>query len=125
MSWIKNRSFVIVFRIQSVAVFIVTIILWFLLDLHSAISAMLGGSVSIISTIVFAVIVSLSKGYTANDTVRIALRAEAVKITLIVSLLWIVLKFYESVNVVVFIGTFILSVLIYSMALLVVDNTTR
>ena len=125
MSWIVNRSFVIVFRMQLVAVFIVTIILWFLLDLHSAISAMLGGSVNIISTIVFAVIVSFGKGYTASDTIRIALSAEAVKIILIVSLLWIVLKFYENVNVIAFIGTFILSVMIYSMALLVADNTNK
>jgi ATP synthase protein I len=38
-------------------------------------------------------------------------------------LLWIVFKTYEDINAFAFIGTFILNVLVYSMALLVSDDT--
>jgi ATP synthase protein I len=92
---------------------------------HGAISAMLGGGVNVISSTVFALIVSRHQGYTAGGAIRTALRAEAVKIILIIGLLWMVFKFYTSVNALVFIGTFILMVLVYSMVLLVADNTKK
>ncbi|NBQ68441.1 MAG: ATP synthase subunit I, partial [Nitrosomonadaceae bacterium] len=90
---------------------------------QSAISAALGGSVSVISSAAYAIIVSHHKGYTAGETIRTALRAESVKIILTVILLWVVFKFYEDLNAFAFIGTFILTVLAYSMALLVSDDT--
>lgn len=70
-------------------------------------------------------IISISKGYTADDTVRIALRAEAVKIIIIVSLLWLAFKYYENINAVAFIGAFIFNVLIYSIVLLIADYKKR
>jgi len=91
--------------------------------LQGAISALLGGLVSVISSAAFAIIISRHKGYTAGETIRTALRAESVKIILTVSLLWLVFKFYENVNAPVFIGTFILAVLVYSFALLIADDT--
>lgn len=93
--------------------------------MHSAISAMLGGAVSVISSAAFAVIVSSKIGYDASDTIRLALRAEAIKIVLTISLLWTVFNFYTNVNAVVFIGTFVLIVLIHSLALLVTDDTDK
>lgn len=121
----KNRPFYIVLYVQSISVIVSAIILWLFLDLHGALSALLGGSVSVVSTAAFVMIISISKGYTAGDTVRIALRAEAVKIIIIVSLLWMVFKFYENVNAIAFIGAFIFNVLIYSMVLLVADYKKR
>jgi len=101
----------------------VAVVIWLFLDIQSAVSAVLGGAVSVISLAAFAMIVSRHKGYTAEGTIRTALRAEAVKIILTVSLLWIVFKNYEDVNAFTFIGAFILNVLVYSMALLVSDDT--
>lgn len=90
--------------------------------MHGAISAMLGGIISVTSSAAFAIIVSNNRGYVASDTIRLALRAEAIKIVLIVSLLWMVFNFYANVNAFIFIGTFILIVLIQSIALLVADD---
>ena len=93
--------------------------------MHSALSALLGGAVSVISSATFAVIVSSKIGYAASATIRLALRAEAIKIILTVSMLWAVFKFYANVNAILFIGTFILIVLIHSVALLVTDDTKK
>lgn len=123
MSWIKNRPLKIVLRVQLLITLVVAVTAGIFLGVQSAISAALGGSVSMISSAAYAIIVSHHKGYTAGETVRTALRAESVKIILIVSLLWVVFKFYENLNASAFIGTFILTVLAYSMALLVSDDT--
>jgi len=123
MSWIKNRPLKIVLRVQLLITLVVAVAVGVFLGLQSAISAALGGSVSVISSAAYAIIVSHHKGYTAGETVRTALRAESVKIILTVSLLWVVFKFYENLNASAFIGTFILTVLAYSMALLVSDDT--
>ncbi len=123
MSWIKNRPLNIVLHLQLLITLIVAVVIWFVLGFHGAVSAMLGGGVSVISSAAYAMIVSRHKGYTAEGTIRTALRAEAVKIILTVSLLWMVFKNYEDVNAFAFIGTFILNVLVYSMALLVSDDT--
>ncbi|OQW82466.1 MAG: ATP synthase subunit I [Nitrosomonas sp.] len=123
MSWIKNRPLKIVLRVQLLITLVVAVAVGVFLGAQSAISAALGGSVSMISSAAYAIIVSHHKGYTAGETVRTALRAESVKIILIVSLLWVVFKFYENLNASAFIGTFIITVLAYSMALLVSDDT--
>ncbi|PTQ78568.1 ATP synthase protein I [Nitrosomonas oligotropha] len=123
MSWIKNRPLKIVLRVQLLITLVVAVATGVFLGMQSAISAALGGSVSVISSAAYAIIVSHHKGYTAGETVRTALRAESVKIILTVSLLWVMFKFYENLNASVFIGTFILTVLAYSMALLVSDDT--
>ncbi|MDV6340370.1 ATP synthase subunit I [Nitrosomonas sp. Is24] len=123
MSWIKNRPLKIVLRVQLLITLVVAVAIGIFLGVQSAISAALGGSVSVISSAAYAIIVSHHKGYTAGETIRTALRAESVKIILTVILLWVVFKFYEDVNAFAFIGTFILAVLAYSMALLVSDDT--
>lgn len=125
MPWTKNRPFYIVLCVQSISVFVLAVILWLLLGLHGALSVILGGAISVISTAAFVMIISISKGYTADDTVRIALRAEAVKIIIIVSLLWLAFKYYENINAVAFIGAFIFNVLIYSIVLLIADYKKR
>lgn len=123
MSWIKNRPLKIVLRVQLLITLVVAIAVGIFIGVQSTISAALGGSVSMISSAAYAIIVSHHKGYTAGEAVRTALRAESIKIILIVSLLWVVFKFYENLNASAFIGTFILTVLAYSMALLVSDDT--
>ncbi len=122
MSWIKNRPLSFVLRVQLLLTLVVVIIFVFLSDLQSAVSAVLGGMVSLISSAVFAIIISQHKGYTADAAIRTAIRAEIVKIGLIVILLWVVFKNFESINAFAFIGTFVLTVLAHSMALFVSDN---
>ncbi len=123
MSWIKNRPLYIVLRMQLLATIAVAVVVWFFLGMQGAISASLGGVVSVVASAAFAVIVSRHKGYTAGEAIRTALRAESIKIVLTVGLLWLVFKFYEDVNALAFIGAFILTVLVHSVALLVANDT--
>ncbi len=109
-------------KAQLLLTLIVVIVFGFLSDFHSVMSAMLGGMVSLVSSLAFSVIISQHEGYTASGAIRTAIKAEIVKICLIVILLWIVLKNYESINVLIFIGTFILTILVHSMALFISDN---
>lgn len=122
MSWIKNGPLSFVLRVQLLLTLIVVIIFVFLSDLQGVVSVVLGGMVSLISSAAFAIIISHHQGYTAGSAVRTAIRAEIVKISLIVILLWIVFKSFEDINAFAFIGTFILTVLVHSMALFVSDN---
>lgn len=88
---------------------------------HGAVSAALGGLVSIAAGLAFALIMQSSDMQSATGTVVSALRAEAVKIGLAVILLWLVLAVYKDVVLIVFIGSFILSLLVFSMAFFVRD----
>jgi F0F1-type ATP synthase assembly protein I len=88
---------------------------------HAAISAILGGTVMMVAGSVYAVMTGGNKVGSAGDTLRTLLRAEASKIGLIVLQLWVVLTAYEAVVPAVFIGAFIVAVLIYPIALLVRD----
>lgn len=88
---------------------------------HGAVSAALGGLVSLAAGVVFALIVQSSDVQSASGTVVAALRAEGAKVGLAVILLWLVLAIYKDVVVIVFIGSFILSLLVFSMAFFVRD----
>ena len=90
-----------------------------LAGLHGAISAALGGSIGITGGLVFAVLAARGKSKFAGEALYTALRAEAVKLALMVLLLWIVLATYRDVVAIGLIGTFIATILIFTMAILV------
>jgi ATP synthase protein I len=92
----------------------------FFLGGHGAISALLGGSVMMVAGFVYAAMTG-GKVRSAGDALRALIRAEAAKIGVIVLQLWMVLTTYEAVVPAVFIGTFVIAVLIYPIALLVRD----
>jgi ATP synthase protein I len=58
---------------------------------HGAISAALGGSIGIIAGLTFAALAARSRSKSAGEALYAALRAEAVKVLLMVVLLWIAL----------------------------------
>ncbi len=89
---------------------------------HGALSAALGGGVSIIAGLGFALMVTGRKTRSAGDVLRVAMRAESLKIILVVVLLWQALTRYPQVVVVVLIGTFCLTILIFSMAFFVRES---
>jgi ATP synthase protein I len=89
--------------------------------IHGAMSAALGGAVSIGAGLAAAVVASLRKAESAGEVLLSALGAEAVKIGFIVLLLSLVLVLYREVVVLAFIGTFMATVLIFSMAFFVRD----
>jgi F0F1-type ATP synthase assembly protein I len=88
-------------------------------DVTSALSAAAGGGVSIIAGLASALVASLSKPRSAGGVLAGALRAEAVKLALALILLWLVLANYPGVAVAVFLGAFVVTMLIFSMAFFV------
>lgn len=88
---------------------------------HGAASAAAGGAVSIVAGLAAALVASLGRGNSAGGVLAGALRAEAVKIGLALLLLWLVLSNYSQAAVGVLIGTFVVTMLIFSMAFFVRD----
>jgi ATP synthase protein I len=86
---------------------------------HGALSAALGGAVSLCAGWVSAVVASRGKAQSAGEVLFAALRAEVVKIGLAVLLLWLVLTSYDQAVVGALIGSFIATMLIFAMAFFV------
>lgn len=90
-----------------------------LADTDSALSATAGGAVSIVAGLASALVASLGKARSAGGVLVGALRAEAVKIGLALLLLWLVLANYSDAVVGVFLGAFVVTMLVFSMAFFV------
>jgi F0F1-type ATP synthase assembly protein I len=88
---------------------------------ESALSAAAGGAVSILAGLASALVASLSNAKSAGGVLAGALRAEAVKLGLALLLLWLVLANYGGTVVAVFLGAFVVTMLIFSMAFFVRD----
>jgi ATP synthase protein I len=108
-----------VLRWQLIATAALTLAGGLLAGVDGALSAALGGAVSICAGWVSAVVASRGKALSAGEVLFGALRAEAVKIGLIVLLLWLVLALYENVVVPALFGSFVITVLIFTMAFFV------
>lgn len=107
---------------QFVAIVLSAIGFWLLLGAHAAVSALLGGLVGLVAGLGFVLVAQTSNSATnAGATLRVALRAESVKVGASVLLLWLVFVIYKDVVAVVFIGTFSLAILIFSLAIFVRD----
>lgn len=85
---------------------------------HAALSALIGGSISLLAGIVYAYLAAVGSSPTAGLALRTVLRAEAAKILTIIVLLWLALAVYKQVSAVALIGAFALSTLIFSFAAL-------
>lgn len=86
-----------------------------------ALSAALGGAVSLCAGWVSGMVASKGGAQSAAEVLIGALTAEGVKIGLIVLLLWLVLATYGDVVMPAFIGTFVLTALFLAMAFFVRD----
>ena len=116
---VLRRPIRTVLRWQLTATALLTLAGGLLAGIDGALSAALGGAVSMVAGGVSAVVASKGKGRSAGDVLIGALRAEAVKIGLIAFLLWLVLATYESVVAPALLGSFVVTVLIFTMAFFV------
>ena len=119
MRLVQSKPMRAVVRWQAIATAVMALLGGLLAGIHGAISATLGGLISIVAGLAFALVISLRGGESAAGVLGEALLAEAAKIALIVVLLWLVLATYGEVVVVGFIGTFVIAVVIFAMALFV------
>jgi ATP synthase protein I len=87
-----------------------------------AVSAILGGSINLAAGWAYGWILSRSGKASAGEALRTMLRAEAVKVLLIIILLWLVFVNYGSIVHAAFLGTFAITVAIFAAAIAVRDT---
>jgi ATP synthase protein I len=120
------RKFRPVFGSQVLATLVVASIAASSAGVHGAVSALLGGLISIVAGLAFVYLAAKSageKGKSAGEVVFAALKAEVAKLFLAGLLLWLVLAFYQEVVVAGLLGSFVISILIFSLALFAGDKT--
>jgi ATP synthase protein I len=119
---VLRRPIRTVLRWQVIATAALTLAGGLLAGVDGAVSAALGGAVSVVAGWASAVVASKGsreQGRSAGDVLIGALRAEAVKIGLIALLLWLVLATYDRVVAPALLGSFVITVLIFTMAFFV------
>jgi ATP synthase protein I len=117
------RKFRPVIGLQLLATIIIASIGAWFAGPHGAISSALGGMISIVAGLVFALLTARNKVRSAGEVLLVAFKAEAAKLFLAILLLWLVLTVYHEVVIVGLIGSFVASILIFSMALFAGDKT--
>lgn len=110
-----------VFRWQILATGVLAVLGAVLAGAHGAFSATLGGLVSVCAGLASAM-VATRKADSAGGVLVVALKAEAVKLGVIAVLLGVVLASYAEVVMTVFLGSFLATVLIFSMAFFVREH---
>ena len=119
MVLVQSKAIRTVLRWQVIATGAMTLVFGLLTSVHGAVSTMLGGLVGICAGLAFSIVVSLSKSDSLGGTLVTAFRAEAVKLTVAVVLLWLVFATYKEVVAIGFVGSFAISILIFGMAFFV------
>lgn len=107
-----------VLKWQAIATVAVAVIAGLWLGGHGALSAVLGGVVNITAVVVYAVVLGISNPASAGGTVAAAFRAEAIKVLVIILQLWVVLSTYKDLVPAVFFTSFVITVLLFRMALI-------
>jgi ATP synthase protein I len=113
-----------VLRWQLLITALAGLLAWATLGPNGLLSALLGGAVSVLGGLVFfwAAQPSLRARAGAGAALTGVLRAEAIKIVVVVALLWVVLTRVPHVVPVIVVFTFVVAVLIQSLAMFVRDN---
>lgn len=119
MTLIKSRPIRVVLYWQLCVTFVLALGVWAWVGLAGGVSALLGGLISTVATFVYGAIVSRLGVTSAGNVLRVAMRAEAVKIMLMVILLWLVFTSYKDLVAVAFFSTFAVTVLMLRIALFI------
>jgi ATP synthase protein I len=107
-------------QLYATAASMLTAGLW--MGIHGALSAFLGGFINLSAGAVFGWIATRSTKSTAVEATLQLVRAEAAKVALVVAQLWVVLVSYKQLALGPFFGTFVLTVIVFSMAFFVRDR---
>jgi ATP synthase protein I len=111
-----------VLRWQLVATAALTLLGGVLAGMHGAVSAALGGVVSLSAGWISAKVAGSGREKSAGGVLVTALKAEGVKLGVIACLLGIVLVVYAEVVVPAFLGSFVVTAVIFSMAFFVREH---
>ncbi len=114
-AWRIDRAYRLTMLWQTIATFAVALLAGVLAGGTGFVSAVLGGGIGVAGMWVFA-LVSKRRLADSGNVVRIALRAEATKVAVVVLLLWLAFATYRDMAVVAFFGAFMVSVLLSGIA---------
>lgn len=118
---LQSKPIRTVIRWQAYAIAVIAVSAAALGGWHGALSALLGGLVNVIATVVFALVVGISRSDNTTLTLMTMVRAEASKIALIVLQLWLTLTMYKDIVPAAFFAAFAVTVILSSMAFFVRD----
>jgi len=104
--------------IVTVVLSLLALILW---GANGAVSAALGGIVNLVAGSVYGWRVSQSEARTAGEALRTMMKAEGMKIVLIIAGLWLVLANYKEIVHAAFFVAFVITVGIFAAAIAVRD----
>ena len=120
---LENKPIRTVLRWQLYASLVLALVGGIWIGHDAALSALLGGLVNVTSGYVYGLFASKrSKGNTAGEVLRTLFRAEDSKIILIVMQLALVMMIYKDVVPLAFIGSFVVTVMMFGMAIIVREN---
>lgn len=105
--------------IVTAALTLVAALLW---GRDGAISAALGGAVNFVAGSIFGWRVAQGRARSAAEALRSALRAESIKIIVIIAGLWMVLSNYKDIVHVAFFASFVITVGVFAAAIAVRDT---
>jgi ATP synthase protein I len=115
----QMRPIRIVLRWQLIVTAVLTLVALLLWGRDGALSAALGGAVNLSAGWVYGWRVSQGEARSAGEALRTMLRAEAMKVLLIVVQLWLVLTIYRDIVHVAFFATFVITVGVFAAAIAV------
>ena len=108
--------------IVTAALTLVAALLW---GRDGAISAALGGAVNFVAGSIFGWRVAQGSARSAGEALRSALRAESIKIVVIIAGLWMVLANYRDIVHVAFFASFVITVGVFAAAIAVRDTEEK
>ena len=110
-----------VLRWQLIATAVLSLLALVIWGAHGALSAVLGGLVNLVAGWVYGWRVSQGEARTAGEALRTMLRAEGLKVLLIIAGLWAVLAGYRDIVHAAFFIAFVVTVGIFAAAIAVRD----
>ena len=119
------RPIRIVLRWQMIVTAVLTLVAALVWGKDGAVSAALGGAINVVAGAVFGWRVAQGEARTAGEALRTMLRAEAIKVALIVAGLVLVLVNYRDIVHVAFIATFVITVGVFAAAIAVPDTDEK
>ena len=115
----------IVLRWQVIATVVLTLAAALVWGQDGAMSAALGGAVNIVAGGVYGLWGAQGKARTAGEALRTMLRAEAIKVLVIIAGLGLVLTNYRDIVHVAFFATFVITVAVFAAAIAVPDTEEK
>ena len=119
---VRSRPIRTVLRWQLIVTAALALLAALLWGLHGAVSAALGGLVNVTAGWVFGWLVSRRKPLTSGEALRTMIRAEGIKILLIIVQLWAVFANYGEIVIAAFLASFAIAVLVSTAAIAVPDT---